>query len=92
MAERMVERYKKKRGPISYEEMFKLIKDREGKDQIVRNDEVENLWGYHPDDVGDDGSAARQRTARFEKWLRAKHGMCCPSTHNRRLYQAGDVD
>jgi hypothetical protein len=82
----IVERYK--RGPISFEEMYELLKKREAAGLTVRNDEQWELWGYD-EDVNDE--AVRQRTSAFEEWLEREHGLRWPSTGNRRLYLADEV-
>ncbi len=84
-----VERYKGKRRPISFEEMYRLLLKREARGQAARGDEHWELWGYGPEvkDV-----TVRQRKSDFTAWLKEKHGLKWDSTVNTRLYPAGTVE
>ena len=86
----VVERYKKRRGPISFEEMYQLLLKRQNAGQgTARSDEHWELWGYSPD-VED--ATVRRRKADFNKWLKRKHGLEWDSTGHTRLYVAGTVE
>jgi hypothetical protein len=80
-----VEKFAEKRGPISFEDMYELIKNRP---EAFRGDEQWKLWGYS-EEVED--TTVRKRTSDFNKWLEQEHGLIWQSTTNYRLYPADEV-
>jgi hypothetical protein len=87
---KFVERLKTKSRPISFEEMYRLLLNRQTAGQeTVRSCDHWELWGYDSDV---DDATVRQRKHDFNEWLKREHGLEWDSTGHTRLYPAGTLE
>jgi hypothetical protein len=82
----LVERYKKKRGPISFEKMYELLKKHRGPYTL---DAALKAWGYDAETA--ENVTVRRRISDFNEWAEREHGLIWQSTVNYRLYNADEV-
>lgn len=84
--ERFVERYKPRRGPISFEEMYEVLRKQPGPYTL---EAALKAWGYSAETA--ENTTVRRRISDFNEWLEREHGLILQSTVNYRLYNAAEV-